>query len=360
MSQKYPKSKKHRILAVFFAISFIVTISLSNASLTTNQLSFGFYANAQNSNVSQLVELGIKYYDSGKFREAVEEWKAALEIYQNKNQLREQAIVRGNLARGYQKLGDLEQTVKQWQQVVTLHQQLQNQGETGRALTELAQAYSSLGQHKKAIEFLCGVEESETSNCLGGSALEIAKSEKDEQGIVAALGSLGEVYRKLANDDLAIKYLESAEKISGKNQNYLILNSLGNVYLSKALLWNIRAESALISRPDKLKEFENQAINYAQNAHQRFADSLQIAIDKNDESAQMVAIINLIQLYSRSRQLNLFDENQLNQAIEKALAILDKLPDSTQKVYAAIDLANLPGSNIVNPPLTQCAFESTI
>ena len=282
MSQQYPKSKKHRILAVFFAISFIVAISLSNASLTTNQLSFGFYANAQNSNVSQLVERGIKYYDSGKFRQAVEEWKAALEIYQNNKQLREQAIVRGNLARAYEKLGDLEQTVKQWQQVVTLHQQLQNKGETGRALTELAQAYSSLGQHKKAIEFLCGVEESETSNCLEGSALEIAKSAKDRQGIVAALGSLGEVYRKLAKDDLAIKYLESAEKISGTNQNYLILNSLGNVYLSQALRWDLRAESARTSLPNKYNEFVNQAKYSYQNAHQRFADSLQIAIDKND------------------------------------------------------------------------------
>ncbi|MGB3642659.1 MAG: CHAT domain-containing protein [Rivularia sp. (in: cyanobacteria)] len=357
MSQQYWKSKKRRILAVFFAVSFIVTISLSNA-LMTNQLSFGIYVNAQNSNVSQLVNKGIKYYDNGKFREAVEEWETALEIYQKNKQLPQQAIVRGNLARGYQKLGDLEQTVKQWQQLVTLHRQLENRRETGRALTELSQAYSSLGKKKKAIELLCGVEETgEKLNCLPGSALEIAKSQKDRQGIVAALGSIGEAYRKLASDELAIKYLKEAEKISGTNQNYLILNSLGNVYFSQALLWNLRAESARTSLPNKYTEFVNQAKYSYQNAHQRFADSLQIAIDKNDESAQMAAMINLIQLYSRSRQFNLFDENQLNQVIQKALTVLDELPDSTQKVYAAIDLANLPGSNIVNPPLTQCAID---
>ena len=363
MSKQYPTAKKHQILGVVFLISFIITLCLSYLSLETNQVAFGTLVNAQNLNGRQLVEKGIQYYDQGKFREAVQEWEIALKIYQKNEQLPQQAIVLGNLAIAYQQLGNLEQTVEQWAQVVTLHGQLENPRSTGRALTELAQAYSNLGQPKKAIELLCGLEEKEIGNdrtehkspCLPESALEIAKAQQDEKGKVAALGSLGEAYRQLAKYELAIKYLKDGEKVSNVRQNSLILNSLGNIYLSQAQLWNLRAKSAQTTRPDRYNEFTNQAKFSYQEAQKSFQKSLEIAIDQNNKSAQMRAILNLIQVYFRSHKLNLFDQNQQNQAIQQALPLLERLPDSAQKVYAAIDLANLPADNNIDTlTLTQC------
>lgn len=360
MSKQYLPIKKRRILKAFFLVSFVLTLFLSHVSIATNQVAFGTIK-AQIHNASQLVAKGIEYYDKGIFREAVQEWKIALEIYQKNKQLPEQAAVRGNLAKAYQKLGDIEQTLKQWEQVVTLHRQLQNLLETGRSLTELAQAYSSLGQPKKAIQLLCGVEEEiepgkadKKSNCLPESALGIAKTQQDEKGKVAALGSLGEAYRQSAKYELAIKYLQNAEKISGVHQNFLILNSLGNVYLSQAQLWNLRAESAQTSRPYKYDEFANLAKFSYQQAQKSFQDSLQIAINQNDKPVQMGALLNLIQIYFGSKKLKLFDQSQLNQVVQQALALLDQLPDSAQKVYAAIDLANLPADNIDILTSTQC------
>lgn len=362
MSKQFLTAKKRQILAAFFLASFILSLCLSYVSIGTTQVAFGTVVKAQNQNTTQLVEQGRKYYKQGQFREAVREWEIALKTYQKNKQLPEEAIVRGNLAIAYEQLGDLEQTVKQWEQVVSLHQQLEKPRETGRALTELAQAYSSLGQPKKAIELLCGPEEEEIeankaaqkSSCLPGSALEIAVTQQDEKGKVAALGSLGEAYRQLAKYELAIKYLENGEKVSGVNKNFLILNSLGNVYLSQAQLWNLRAESARTSRPDKYNEFANEAKSSYQKARKSFEDSLQIASNQNDKSAQMRTLINLIQVYFRSKKLNLFDQNQLNQVVQQALALLDRLPDSTQKVYAAIDLANLYADNVDTLSLTQC------
>ncbi len=363
MSKQYP-SIKNRFLPALFLISLTLTLSISDVTLLTQKIEFGTVVKAQNQNPSQLVEKGVEYYQQGEFRKAIEQWKIALQIYRKNQQLDKQAIVLGNLAIANQKVGDIEQSVKQWEEVVSLHRQLKNHLETGRALTELAQAYSSLGQPKKAIEFLCGVEEEEIeekkigekSSCFRESALEIAKSQEDEQGKVAALGSLGEAYRQLAQYELAIKYLEDAKEISNANNNFLIENSLGNVYLSQAQLWILRAESAQINREDKYDEFINEAKLSYQNAEKSFLNSLQIATNKNDESVQMRAIMNLIQIYFRSKRFNLFDQNKLNQSIEEALVILDKLPDSPQKVYAAIDLANLPGENINTLPLTQCSI----
>lgn len=357
MSKQYRSLKKRRILAAFFLVSFVLTLFLSHVFIVTNSFAFG-KVEAQKQNASQLVAKGIEYYNQGKFREAVKEWELALKRYQ---ELPERAVVRGNLAKAYQKIGDLEQSVQQWEQVVKLHRQLQNPRETGRALTELAQAYTSLGQPKKAIELLCGVEEVEPetdkkSSCLPHSALEIAKTQQDEKGKIAALGSLGEAYRQSAKYELAIKYLKDGEKVGGGNQNYLILNSLGNVYLSQAQLWDLRADSVKTSRPSKYNEFTNQAKYSYQQAYKSFQNSLKTAISQNDKPAQMTALINLNQVSLRSKKINLFNKSQLNQVVEQALALLDQLPDSAPKVYAAIDLANLPADNIDILTSTECAI----
>lgn len=364
MYHKRLKLKKSRILAIFFLISFILTSSLSNISLATKQISFGRVVTAQNQNPTQLVNKGIEFYNKGQFREAVQTWKTALEIYQVNKQLPQQAIVRGNLAKAYQKLGNLEQTIKQWEQLVSLQKQLGKTQETGRAYSELAQAYSSSGQPKKAIELLCGLREqieiNQKLSCSPQSALGIANYQQDESGKVVALGSLGEAYRQLGKYEIAINYFKAAEKVNGVNQNHLIANSLGNVYLSQALLWNLRAESAQNNRPDKYNQFINQAKSSFQLAEKSFQNGLQIAVNRNDIEAEMNNLLNLNQLYSRSRQLKLFDENHYSQTVEKALNLWTQLPDSTQKVYAAIDLANIPGENIQNVPLTQCAVNQQV
>ena len=362
MYHKRFKLNKNRILTVFFLISFILTISLSNISLKTNQLSLGNVVTAQSQNPNQLGNRGIKYYENGQFRQAIEEWETVLPVYEKNKQLPQQAIIRGNLARAYQKLGDLEQTIRQWEQLVFLQKQLGKVQETGRSLSELAQAYNNSGQSRKAIELLCGLKEKGDSelNCVSGTALEIAKTQEDNLGKVVALGSLGEAYRQLGKYEIAIHYLKAAEKVNGVNQSYLISNSLGNVYLSQGLLWNLRAESAQKTRPDKYHQFINQAKSSFQQAEKSFQNGLDIAENKNDIEAKTNNIINLIKLYSQSRELKLFSEDKFNQAVENALSLWNKLPDSTQKVYAAIDLANIPGENIKTSPLTQCATNKNV
>ena len=360
--------RRRRILAAFFLISFIFTLCLSHVSIANTQVAFGRVVQAQNQNTDQLVEKGKKYYEQGQFRKAVQEWKIALETYKNNKKLPQEAIVRGNLAIAYQQLGDLEETVKQWKEVASLYRQIDNPRETGRALTELAQVYSSLGQPKKTIELICGVEgediefekTNQKPNCVQESVLKIAKTQADKKAKVAALGIIGEAYRQLAQYKLAIKYLEDGINIGDVNDNFLILNSLGNIYLSQAQLWKLRADSVQNSLPNsylesKYNEFFKQAKSSYYKAQKSLEDSLEIARKQNDKSAQMRAIINLTHVYIRSKNLKLFEQKQLNQLVQQAVSLLEELPDSTQKVYAAIDLANLPADGIDTLSLNQCA-----
>ncbi|MBE9214573.1 CHAT domain-containing protein [Plectonema cf. radiosum LEGE 06105] len=374
MPKQYPKQKR-RILTAFFVVSFILTLFLSNVFINTSGIAFATVVKIQNQDTNQLVEKGIEYYNNGKFREAVQEWETALNIYQKNKQLPEQAIVRGNLANAFEKLGDLEESIKHWNAAVNLYQQVENPRETGRALTQLAQAYSNSGQYKKAIAILCGAEETEIddnqiknkknthqSNCLEKSALEISRTQKDIKGEIAALGSLGEAYRLLAKYNLATQYLDYAQQkvdVDNFSLQSKISNSLGNVYLGKGQLWSFYADSAKESELPKFDEIVLEAKSYYQNARNNFQNSYQIAVKQNNKPAQMGALMNLIQVDLRSQKLKSSPNNNLqlgNQIDNKkqALALLDELPDSPQKVFATIDLANLSADEKITSPLTQC------
>jgi len=97
----------------------------------------------------------------------------------------------------------------------------------------------------------------------------------------------------------------------------------------------------------------------------------------------MRALVNLIQLNSNNvnfkqyRKLestsnspvikdkdnnfnSLYDVNKQKNLINKALALLDELPESQQKVYAAINLANLSTDDKITSPLTQCSTKQQL
>ncbi len=388
MSKRYLKLTKLCILGVFFLISLMLTLWVHHSSFAIDKTAFDQVISKENYNESQLLEKGLENYEQGRLKEAIQNWEKVLKKYQENKQLDKQAIVRTNLAIAYKKLGNSEQQINQWQQVVSLYRQLENPVSTGRALTDLGQAYSDSGNFTKAINSLCGViSESKNKykpNCLKGTAVEISITQKDIKGEVAALGILGEVYRQLAKYDLATRYLNFAkQKLDIDTDNLSlkskILNSLGNVYLGKAKLWSIYTESAFKSRLPKYKKLTEEAEYYYQNAQNNFQSSYQIALKQQDKSAQMRALINLIQLnyhnlnFKQYRTLetasnspaikdkennsnNLYDNaNQRKKLIYKALALLDELPESQQKVYAAINLANLSADDKITSPLTQCS-----
>ncbi|MFN6498686.1 MAG: CHAT domain-containing protein [Nostoc sp. DedQUE01] len=326
--------------------------------LTTPQLSIGKLVQAQAPDADQLVNKGVESYQAGNFRAAIQSWKAALELYTQKKNYNNVAIANENLARTYQQLGENEQALNYWEQVNNYYRSQQNWQKVGRILTEIAQAYSSFGQTAKAINFLCGVSDAkniENLACQQGSALKIASEQQDKAGEIAALGSLGEAYRLRGNYDVAIQYLEAAKKTNNQTYNFAILNSLGNAHASRAQLWNLRTKSAQQQSISKAREFQQKAKNDYQQALEYFQSSLKEARQQDNKSGEMRSLLNLIQLFYHSKTISLIPQNQLQENIQESLELLDKLPDSMNKVYAAIDLANLPAvDEELTSPLTQC------
>lgn len=359
MPNQYRKSVRRRFLGVLFLCSLTFCLWLSHVPFFTWQQKLGEVVHAQ-SDASKLVQQGVQSYQLVKLQDAIKYWQEALNIYQKNNNRANEAVVLENLARAYQQIGQLDKSIAHWDKVIAYYRQAGNRQQVGRMLIEQSQVYNSLGQPRKAIALLCGVlqgepeqEQSkavEKSVCQEESALQIARSLQDKIGEAGALGSLGEAYRMVGYYDRAIDYLNRAEKIAPKGYDFLVLNSLGNAYVSRAQRWALRADSARQSQVPKANEFEQQSKSDYQAALNKFQSSFDKAGEQSNQFAQIRAVMNLIQFYYRTQA----EQAKVDKAVEKALALLEKLPDSTSKVYITVDLANLPVvTERLTSPLTQ-------
>lgn len=321
---------------MIFLGSLILSLSLGNFSLTTGQVEWGKTVVAQPVDASEQVQRGVELYQRGEIAAAIAQWETALKIYQSNNDREKQAVVLENLARAYPQIGNLDKSLNYWEQVIAIYRQLENYQQIGRSLTELAQSYSSLGQSKRAIAFLCGEYKSET--CQNNSALQIARSFQDSLGEAAALGSLGNAYRKRGEYGRAIANLENSLEIANAINNPLFVaslqNNLGNTYINLAQSNYNRANLAEV-REDLItaNRFKETAKNYDKQALKYFKDSLKIAELQNDTQGQLQTIINSIPVYYRTQSLTSVETMR-----QQAIKLLERLPDSQNKVYATIEL----------------------
>lgn len=346
MASRHRQFRSRRILMVLFLSSLSVCLWLNHVPFTTMQARWEAVATAQSPNASQLTQQGIQHYQAGDVQGAITTWQTALTAYQRNNNLANQALVREKLAIAYQQVGQFGAALDHWKAVIAHHRSSGDFVKVGRLLTEQAQTYSRLGQTRDAIVLLCGA--SETDDCLGseGSALQIAQKLNDDQGEVAALGSIGEAYRLKGKYDKAIETLESSLTIVQENNlpayRSSVLNSLGNAYFSKAQLNQQRANSAQLRGAEtKGNEFIQKAKAESAKALDYFNNGLELTRTQNDSSGHMQGLLNLLQLYSRTNESKLLHSANQVQVRQEALTLLERLPNSSTKVYAAINLAEL-------------------
>lgn len=335
--QRHPRVR--RFLGVLFLVSFTVCLWLGQVSFQAKPLNVGQAVTAQTPNPDQLVQQGIDRYQIGDIQSAIAHWQTALNTYRNTNNLSNQAIVLENLARGYQAIGQTNQAIAHWEQANVIYLRLKDLPQLGRSLTEQAQVYSQLGQYREAITLLCGTPASES--CAQGSAIEIAHSAEDRSGLAAAMGSLGEAYRLKGNYLQATQYLQQSLELAQQLNNPLYissaLNSLGNTYTGLAQLSYRRAKSA--ERRGDTLEAENlrrKGLDYNAQALKSFQSGLTLAQQQNHLFNQMRSLLGTIASYYRAE-----NTSAAKASLQQALSLLEQLPNSQDKVYAAIDLTHL-------------------
>ncbi|MBD6616559.1 CHAT domain-containing protein [Komarekiella sp. 'clone 1'] len=288
----------------------------------------------QFTDASQYIHQGIKNYAAGDFQDAIKQWQIALTFYQKTQNPFPIGII-NNLARAYQHIGESELAIAYWEQAIAYYRQIKDMPQVGLSLTQEAQGYNSLGQTAKAI-------------ALAESALEITHTYKNIPLQAAALGSRGEAYRLQGNYKRAIIDLENslkcAQQINNTYYYYSALKSLGNVYINLTQV-NYRRPDSTIQADDKniYEQFRKQAWSDDAKAWEYLQKGLNIARDRGDKLGEMRLLLNSILLDHR------YASNLASVAVQQALVLLEQLPDSLDKVYAAIDLANLVQFPPVDP-----------
>lgn len=296
---------------------------------------------------AQLVQQGVEHYQSGNYKTAIEQWQTALRELQKAPNPANQGIVLQNLARTYHQLGQQDQAIAHWNRVIQLYRQLGDNSQVGRALAEQAQAYSRIGQHRKAIALLCNADAK--GHCAPDSALQVAVNARDPLAQVAALGSLGNAYRLIGEYEPAQKNLESSLQIAKSlakslgQPTYQIsaLNSLGVLYTSLAQVSDRQAEITQQSGDtDEAQQLRKKAREYDRQALTYLQQTLELARSENNSLEQLRSLLSTIPVYYRSQSAI-----QATAAWQQAIRLWQTIPDSSDRVFAAIDLAQHLQSN---------------
>jgi tetratricopeptide (TPR) repeat protein len=274
------------------------------------------------------VQQGIERYQVGKFTEAIALWQQVLPQI---TEAKDRAGLHNNLALAYRQIGQLAEAIAQWEQAIQIYQRQDDEvghRQLPKLLTEQAQAYNELGQNRRAITLL-------------QSAVELADQNQDARTQAATWGALGNAYWALGNYEKALESHQASLQIA-RQLNYpdyiaTSLNNLGNVYISRSERYRYQANIARRVEGDntenaRLTQLAEQDIAAAQSAFEQSLHESQAL----GGIAQVKALLNLNRLLA---QLPSPDEVAITKNRDQLLALIETLPDSRDKAYVLINLA---------------------
>ncbi|QFS50094.1 CHAT domain-containing protein [Nostoc sphaeroides] len=349
-----------RIWLVLFLTTLTLCLWLAHPPLTIGQKGSAEIT-AKSSALTQPVQQGLQLYQAGDIQGAIKSWEAALSNQQHHSNYADKISIQTYIARAYQQVGQISEAIAQLKQVIDYYRQTNEPIKVGWMLTEQAQLYSSLGQQRRAITLLCG-ENQNNGTCSQDSAIEIARQHSDKLGEVAAWGSLGNAHRLQGEYKQAIQDFKRSDEIAKgvDNQTYVVsnLNGLANTYASLAKRNQRHAEFASeVSDNKAAQKLQQYTVGYDNQAVEYFEQSLNLARTQNDKVNELRSLVGLVRLYDRQHP---HDPDIVNNTLQQALVVLEQLPDSRDKAYTAIQLANLlqlvnqKNKSVTTDPATQC------
>ena len=172
---------------------------------------------------NRLLQQGIQQFNVSQFREAMQSWERALELYREIDDSQGKANASGNLGTAYESLGQYQHAINFYEQSLVTAREIDDRQGEGNALGNLGNAYRSLGQYQRAISFY-------------EQHLLIAREIGDRQGEGIAIGNLGVAYDNLGDYRRAIELHEQSLVIARESDNRAaegrVLGNLGNAYFS--------------------------------------------------------------------------------------------------------------------------------
>ena len=167
---------------------------------------------------TRLLRQGNQLYQASLYREAIQTWQLALEIYRTIKDRKGEATILNNLGTAYENFGQYQKAIDFYQQSLAITTQISDRKGEAMALSNLGGAYDSLGQYQKAIE-------------LYQQALAIQKQIGHRYGEATSLNNLGLAYNNIGQYQKAIEFYQQAlaiqKQIDDREGESISLNNLG-------------------------------------------------------------------------------------------------------------------------------------
>ena len=280
------------------------------------------------SSVNILLDRAKQAYFSGNYQEAISIWLRI--VARSQLESLQLASVYENIASVYWHQGNPGEAIKYWQKAIAIYREDESPASLAATLTDTARAYNDLGQPRSAVPLL--------NEALAISdRLSMARSDRNRPNKVKEMAylTLGNARTIQGNYSLAIAaYQNSLTNLdsSSKELPIVLWQNLSQAYQQQAVVTEeqaIAAELEGLSAAELWQKVESDRTMAIEAAHKA------IEIGKNTQSlAQAEALIQVAQLARK------YDFDAAN-SLQQAEAILYDLPDSSQKVYALIDLGQL-------------------
>jgi tetratricopeptide (TPR) repeat protein len=160
---------------------------------------------------SQLEELGEKWLSDtlkllGKYKEAIEHYKKALEIAQERGDRGDEGSAYSSIGDALDSLGNHEEAMEHYEKSLEIAQETSNRGEEGSTYNGIATALDSLGKHEEPMEYL-------------KKALEIAQETGDRGEEGKAHSNIGDALGSLEKHKEAMEHYEKGLEIAQETGN---------------------------------------------------------------------------------------------------------------------------------------------
>ncbi|MDB9418151.1 CHAT domain-containing protein [Microcystis aeruginosa] len=285
----------------FFQQTLIIAKEIKDADLekSAEKLLVLMEAEKQRKEADRLLQQGAQQYKISQFREALQSWEKALQIYQEIKNRQGEAASLDNLGSAYLSLGQYQEAIDLHQKSLVINREIVNLQGEARALNNLGNVYQSLGQYQKAIDY-------------HQQSLAITRELDDRSGEAKVLNNLGNAYQSRGEYQTAIDYHQ---------QSLAITRELDDRSGEASSLNNLGVDYRLLGQYQK-------AINY----HQQ---SLEIAREIGDLKGQANALGNLGNVYqSLGQHQKAIDYHQ------QSLEIAEKIGDRGSKARSLGNLGN--------------------
>lgn len=209
-----------------------------------------------------LKSMGIVHYYKQNYRQALEYFEQALQLYRELEDNEGIGAILNNSGLIFETQGDFAKALKRYNEASVIFSKLENsKDKLAISLSNIGNTYYILGRFDKALDYLI-------------QALKISESMSDSLGMAPTFNNIGNIYLSLNEFNRAIEYYFKAEKIHSKYNEKrklsTVYNNIGEAYLGLNKI--------------------NEAIKYNQL-------SMEIANKNQDNEGVISSLINISDIY---------------------------------------------------------------